>query len=400
MTALERHSVGSLALLYSIRMLGLFMVLPLLALYTVDLAGATPLMLGLALGVYGLSQALLQIPLGWLSDRVGRKPVIVGGLLVFGLGSLVAAFADTASGLVFGRFLQGAGAIASTVMALVADLTSEEQRTKAMAIIGTSIGASFALALVLGPVVAGIAGLSGVFYLTALLALIGIAVVLLTVPTPEPLSAASATGPRGRYVGRALKDAALLKLDYGVFTLHFILMASFLVVPQLLQDKFALVREDHWQVYLPVLILSVLGMLPLMRLAERGGRLNQVFPAAILLVLLGLLGFWFSSSSALFYLSLWLFFVGFNYLEASLPSLVSKRISVQGRGTAMGVYSSCQFLGAFAGGAAGGIALQQFGFGAVLALGSGLGLVWLLLCTTGRPLAIASAESETSSEVA
>ncbi|MFT6956863.1 MAG: MFS family permease [Halieaceae bacterium] len=398
MTSLERRSVGSLALLYSIRMLGLFMVLPLLALYTSDLAGATPLMLGLALGVYGLSQALLQIPLGWLSDRVGRKPVIVGGLLVFGFGSLVAAFADTASGLVFGRFLQGAGAIASTIMALVADLTSEEQRTKAMAIIGASIGASFALALVLGPVVAGIGGLSGVFYLTALLALLGIAVVLLTVPTPEPLSATPETGPRGRYVGRALKDTVLLKFNYGVFTLHFILMASFLVVPQLLQNKLALVREDHWQVYLPVLILSVLGMLPLMRLAERGGRLNQVFPAAIVLVLLGLLGFWYSSSSAFFYFSLWLFFVGFNYLEASLPSLVSKRISVQGRGTAMGVYSTCQFLGAFAGGAAGGLALQQFGFGAVLVLASGLGVVWLLLCITGRPLAVAIAESKTAGE--
>ncbi|MFT6287298.1 MAG: MFS family permease [Alcanivorax sp.] len=398
MTSLERRSVGSLALLYSIRMLGLFMVLPLLALYTSDLAGATPLMLGLALGVYGLSQALLQIPLGWLSDRVGRKPVIVGGLLVFGFGSLVAAFADTASGLVFGRFLQGAGAIASTIMALVADLTSEEQRTKAMAIIGASIGASFALALVLGPVVAGIAGLSGVFYLTALLALVGIAVVLLTVPTPEPLSATPETGPRGRYVGRALKDTVLLKFNYGVFTLHFILMASFLVVPQLLQNKLALVREDHWQVYLPVLILSVLGMLPLMRLAERGGRLNQVFPAAIVLVLLGLLGFWYSSSSAFFYFSLWLFFVGFNYLEASLPSLVSKRISVQGRGTAMGVYSTCQFLGAFAGGAAGGLALQQFGFGAVLVLASALGVVWLLLCITGRPLAVAIADSKTAGE--
>ena len=399
MTAQERRSVGSLALLYSIRMLGLFMVLPLLALYTSDLTGATPLMLGLALGVYGLSQALLQIPLGWLSDRVGRKPVIVGGLLVFCLGSLVAAMADTASGVVFGRFLQGAGAIASTIMALVADLTSEEQRTKAMAIIGASIGASFALALVLGPVVAGFAGLAGVFYLTALLALIGIAVVVLTVPTPEPLSAISKTGPRGRYVIRALRDTTLLKLNFGVFTLHFVLMASFLVVPQILQDKLAVVREDHWQIYLPVLILSVLGMLPLMRLAERGGRLNQVFPAAILLVLLGLLGFWYSSAAAPFYLSLWFFFVGFNYLEASLPSLVSKAISVQGRGTAMGVYSTCQFLGAFAGGAAGGLALQQFGFGAVLALGGALGLVWLLLCATGHSPVLTNGEPETASKV-
>ena len=243
MTALERRSVGSLALLYSFRMLGLFMVLPLLALYATDLVGATPLLVGLALGAYGLSQAVLQIPLGWLSDRVGRKPVIIGGLLVFGLGSLVAAAADSASGVVLGRFLQGAGAIASTIMALVADVTTEEQRTKAMAIIGASIGASFALALVLGPVVAGLAGLSGVFYLTALLAVVGILIVVLLVPSPTPLVGIAATGPRGPYIRGALSDPTLLRLNFGVFTLHFVLMASFLIVPQMLQGELGVSRS-------------------------------------------------------------------------------------------------------------------------------------------------------------
>ena len=387
MTPLERRTVGSLALLYSFRMLGLFMVLPLLALYAADMPGATPAMLGLALGIYGLSQAALQIPLGWLSDRIGRKPVIVAGLLVFALGSLVAAQADTAAGIVLGRFLQGAGAIASTVMAMVADLTSEEQRTKAMAIVGASIGASFAIALVLGPVVAASGGLEAVFYLTAVLALLGIAVVLLRVPTPARLIEHEEVGARGVHVTRALADRQLLRLNFGVFTLHFILMACFLLVPTILEGSLQVARGDHWQVYLPALLLSLLGMLPLMRLAEKGGRLREVFPAAIALVLVALLGFAFTAAGPLFYVSLWLFFVGFNYLEATLPSLVSKAVFAGGRGTAMGIYSSCQFLGAFVGGAGGGYVLQHWGAMGLLALCMVPGTAWLLLCLPGRTVA-------------
>lgn len=387
MTPLERRTVGSLALLYSFRMLGLFMVLPLLALYAADMPGATPAMLGLALGIYGLSQAALQIPLGWLSDRIGRKPVIVAGLLVFALGSLVAAQADTAAGIVLGRFLQGAGAIASTVMAMVADLTSEEQRTKAMAIVGASIGASFAIALVLGPVVAASGGLEAVFYLTAVLALLGIAVVLLRVPTPARLIEHEEVGARGVHVTRALADRQLLRLNFGVFTLHFILMACFLLIPTILEGSLQVPRGDHWQVYLPALLLSLLGMLPLMRLAEKGGRLREVFPAAIALVLVALLGFAFTAAGPLFYVSLWLFFVGFNYLEATLPSLVSKAVFAGGRGTAMGIYSSCQFLGAFVGGAGGGYVLQHWGAMGLLALCMVPGTAWLVLCLPGRTVA-------------
>ena len=387
MTPLERRTVGSLALLYSFRMLGLFMVLPLLALYAADMPGATPAMLGLALGIYGLSQAALQIPLGWLSDRIGRKPVIVAGLLVFALGSLVAAQADTAAGIVLGRFLQGAGAIASTVMAMVADLTSEEQRTKAMAIVGASIGASFAVALVLGPLVAASGGLEAVFYLTAVLALSGIAVVLLQVPTPARLIEHEEVGARGVHLARALADRQLLRLNVGVFTLHFILMACFLLVPAILEGALQVPRGDHWQVYLPTLLLSLLGMLPLMRLAEKGGRLREVCPTAIALVLVALLGFGFTAAGPLFYVSLWLFFVGFNYLEATLPSLVSKTVFAGGRGTAMGIYSSCQFLGAFAGGAGGGYVLQHWGALGLLALCMVPGIAWLLLCLPGRTVA-------------
>lgn len=377
MTAQERRAVGSLALLYSFRMLGLFMVLPLLALYAADMPGASPALIGLALGIYGLTQALLQIPFGWLSDRVGRKPVIVSGLLVFAVGSVIAATADSVWGIVLGRTLQGAGAIASTVMALVADLTSEEQRTKAMALVGISIGASFAVAMVLGPAVAAVSGLSGVFWLTAGLALLGIAVVLLRVPTPPAGVAVhgEAIAQRG-LLGRSFRDSALARLNVGVFVLHFVLMASFLLVPQFLVDLAGVSRERHWLVYLPALLLSIPAMLPLMIRAERGRRPRSAFLAGIAIVALsvGLLAG--AGSAVTLYAALWVFFVGFNYLEATLPSLVSRTVFEGGKGTALGLFSTSQFLGAFAGGALGGWLLQYAGTGALLGLCLVLLVAW------------------------
>ncbi|MEH6591285.1 MAG: MFS transporter [Halioglobus sp.] len=360
MTALERRSVSSLALLYSFRMLGLFMVLPLLSLYSEDLPGASPTMIGLALGIYGLSQAVLQIPFGWLSDRVGRKPIIVAGLLIFALGSLVAASADSIYGIVLGRAMQGGGAIAGTIMALLADLTRDEQRTKAMAVVGVSIGGSFAVALVLGPVIATFLGLSGVFYVTAVLAITGVLIVLFLVPTPDAAVSAvhDDAGAIPGLLGRSFRDAALARLNFGVFVLHFILMASFLLVPQLLESTAGLAREQHWQAYLAALFFSVLTMVPIMRTAERGGRPREMFYLGIGLLLLSLVILASSSSGIALYLSLWLFFTAFNYLEATLPSLVSKSVFAGGKGTALGIYSSCQFLGAFAGGAVGGWLLQ------------------------------------------
>jgi MFS family permease len=377
MNSQERRAVTALAGLFSLRMLGLFMVLPLLALYGADLAGSTPLLLGLALGIYGLAQAALQIPLGLLSDRIGRLPVLVGGLLVFLFGSLVAAQADSIYVVILGRFLQGAGAISSTVMALVADLTRDEQRTKAMALVGISIGLAFAVALVLGPVLASWGGLSLVFYATAVLVAGGIVVVLFAVPRVRQVrSVHGEVGTVPGLIRRSLLDPGLARLNFGVFTLHFILMASFVVLPQVLEGQLGVHRDAHWRIYLPVLLLSIVGMVPLMMLAERLGRLRMAFLTAIAALIAAqwlLSGEWGNTG---FYLGLWVFFVGFNYLEASLPSLVSKTVYAGGKGTALGVYSTFQFFGAFAGGACGGIAMQYAGIGAVFALCAVLAGIW------------------------
>jgi MFS family permease len=391
MTTQERRTVASLALLYCFRMLGLFMVLPLLALYAADLPGATPTLIGLALGIYGLANALLQIPLGWLSDKVGRRPVIIAGLVLFALGSVVAGMADSVMGIVVGRALQGAGAISSTLMALVADLTREEQRTKAMAVVGMSIGLSFAVALVLGPVMATFGGLPTVFWFTAVLAGSGIAILILLVPPSPPLTGSGHTevGVSLGLMRRGLGDMELVRLNFGVFVLHFILVAFFLVVPGTIEHSLGIDREQHWMVYLPVLLFSLAGMVPLMILAERGGRLRQMFLLAIALVFAAVATLDYAATSLLIYAGLWLFFVGFNYLEATLPSLLSKTVSADSKGAAMGVYSTCQFMGAFAGGAGGGWLLDHLGAGML----SNVCLVlaaawWLVVLRAPRPAPI------------
>ncbi|MFN2288868.1 MAG: MFS transporter [Chromatocurvus sp.] len=377
MTPVERRAIGALALLYSFRMLGLFMVLPLLALYAVDMPGGTPLMIGLALGAYGFSQALLQIPLGWLSDRIGRTPVILGGLLMFAAGSLVAGLAETVPGIVVGRLLQGAGAIAGTVMALVADVTDDEQRTKAMAIVGASIGLSFAVSLVLGPVVAGFGGLSSVFLLTAVLAVSGIAVVFLGIPRGVQSRAHTGVGTRPDMIRSVLAEPALRRLNFGVFSLHFILTASFLVIPFALLDTLSLPREAHWKVYLPVLLASLIGMLPLLRLAERHGRVRSVLVSTVVMLLVSIAGMTLLAVPWVLWVALWLYFVAVNYLEATLPSLVSKAVFSGGKGTALGVYSTFQFIGAFTGGACGGLALQYGGVPGLFLLCLIPGVFWV-----------------------
>lgn len=384
----EMKVVSSLALLYVFRMLGLFMALPVLMLYGPSYSGSSPFLLGLALGVYGLTQACLQIPLGWLSDVWGRKPVIVAGLVVFALGSVLAAVSDSVYGLIAGRALQGAGAIASAVMALVADLTSEQNRTKAMAAIGASIGVSFSVALVLGPVIASFGGMAAIFWLSAALAGVGLLVVWRLIPTPPALTGLPMRREMGTVpalVKDTLNHRELLRLDWGIFCLHFILMASFVAVPGMLEG-FGFDRGAQWQVYLPVMLLAFVVMLPFIILAEKRRQVKPVFLGAVAMLLVAQLGLaeWHTHLYPALLL-LFVFFIAFNLLEATLPSLVSKWAPVGSKGTAMGIYSTSQFLGAFAGGAAGGLLLQYWQAPGVFAACGVLALAWWLVSWFMRP---------------
>ncbi|MEZ5510244.1 MAG: MFS transporter [Gammaproteobacteria bacterium] len=385
MNATERRATLSLAGLFAMRMLGLFMILPVFAIYGQSLVGATPALLGLAIGAYGLTQALLQVPFGFLSDRIGRKPVIYLGLILFGIGSVVAALSHTIEGVIVGRFLQGAGAIASAVMALLADSTRDEQRSKAMAIVGGSIGLSFILALIVGPVVAGWFNLSGVFWLTAILAGLGLVLTWRVVPSVDVRRVRLETGPIAGQFRDVFKNGGLMRLNVGVFVLHMVLTASFVVMPTLLIQHTDIAKSDHWQIYLPVLFVSFVLMLPMMIFAERRGLVKQVFLAGVSLLLVAflMLGRWHESALALI-AGLLLFFWGFNLLEAMLPSLVSKVAAAGFKGTSMGVYSTCQFFGAFVGGAGGGYLVGHYGAGAVYGAAAVAVALWLLLAASMR----------------
>lgn len=386
MNSTEVRATWSLATLFAFRMLGLFMILPVFAIYGQALEGATPMLIGLAIGAYGLSQAVLQVPFGFLSDRVGRKPVIYGGLVLFAAGSVAAAVATTIEGVIVGRLLQGAGAISAVLMALLADLTRDEQRSKAMAMVGGGIGLSFMLALIAGPVLTARVGLSGVFWLTAVLALVGFWMTWKVVPDARVQHKRSSTGPVwGQFKG-VLHQVELFRLNIGVFVLHVVQTAGFVVFPVLLVQHTGLANGEHWKVYLPVLFLSFVLMLPMMILAERRGQVKRMFVAAIALVLVAMLmlGRWHMSLSALV-IGLFVFFWGFNLLEAMLPSLVSKQAAPGSKGTSMGIYSTCQFLGAFVGGAGGGYVAGHYGVSALYGVAAALALLWLVVALGMRP---------------
>ncbi len=385
MTPGERRAAGALASIYALRMLGLFMILPVFALYAERLEGVTPVAVGLAISAYGLTQALLQIPFGLASDRFGRKPVIVFGLLLFALGSLIAALADDIATVIVGRALQGSGAIAAAVLALAADLTRESVRTRMMAAIGASIGVAFALALVLGPLLDGWIGVPGIFLLTAGLALAGIAVVTLAVPTPSVTQQPDAGGQAGRFAP-VLRDPELLRLDAGILLLHAILTATFVVFPLMLRDAAGFDAARHWQVYLPVLLLSLAGMVPLVLYAERRRKHKPVFLGGIAVLAVAQLGLYLAGGSLLgLVFALVVMFTAFNLLEASLPSLISKSVHGDRKGAAMGVYSSAQFFGAFLGGLGGGMVHAAFGPGAVFLFCAVLAAAWLLVAGPMRP---------------
>lgn len=365
----------TLAGVYFLRMLGLFVVLPAYALHAHDLDGASASLIGVAVGVYGATQALLQIPFGRWSDRYGRKPIIIGGLLVFILGSLIAASASDIYTSILGRGLQGVGAVSGAIMALAADLTRAEVRTRVMALIGISIGIAFATAFVIGPLIASALGLSGLFGFSALL---GFGAILLVVfGVPDPVQAPQASPEASRALWRALSNPNLFRLNLGIFCLHGLLTATFVVLPLLIRDRAGLAADQHWQLYLPALLISIAAVMPLVRFADNQRLADRLQMACILglaIVEIGLAaypgGVWLMAVLLLG------FFLCFNLLEASLPALISKAAPADIRGTALGVYASCQFVGTFTGGVLAGLAHEHLGVYAVFILNAALALFW------------------------
>lgn len=376
-----------LAGIYGLRMLGLFIILPVFALYAAEglPGGESHILTGIAIGAYGLTQAVLQIPAGWMSDRYGRKPVIYAGLLLFALGSFVAASADNIYWVIAGRAIQGAGAINAAVMALTADLTREEVRTKAMAMIGITIGITFSISLVLAPMLYQAIGVPGIFALTGLLALLAMLFVALVIPNPAITRFHSGSGASSHRFGDVLRNKDLLRLDFGIFSLHAILMSVFMQVPFVLK-KNGLEIGEHWKVYLPVMLLALVLMVPPIIAAEKKAKMKQVFVGAIGLASLAQLSLMLTQGSVWgVVLSLLLFFTAFNVLEATLPSMISKIAPLAAKGTAMGVYSSMQFLGAFFGAIGGGLVMQYLGGDAVFLFAAGLLLLWLLVARAMQP---------------
>ena len=375
----ERRAGASLAAIFALRMLGLFLILPVFSVYAKTLPGGDNLALvGFALGAYGLTQAFFQIPYGIASDYFGRKLVIVIGLVIFALGSFVAAWAPDMTWIIVGRVLQGAGAISAAVTALAADLTREEHRTKVMAMIGSSIGLVFALSLVGAPLLYGWIGMGGLFIMTGVLALAAIVLLLKAVPPAPP--------PHGHEklpLRRVIFDADLLRLNLGIFVLHMVQMAMFVVLPHALVDHGGLDAAAHWKVYLPAVLVSFAIMVPAIIAAERKDKMRPVFLAAVGLLVVVQGGLYLLHES-LWVLALWLllFFVAFNVLEATLPSLVSRTAPPAAKGAALGVYNTTQAIGLFIGGAAGGYIAQHFGDNAVFAACTGLVLIWLAVATT------------------
>lgn len=381
LNSLEKRAAVSLALIFAMRMLGLFMLMPILAVYGQELSGVSPLWIGIAIGAYGLTQALFQIPMGWLSDRYGRRRIIVLGLVIFAIGSIIAGFATSIEMVTLGRAIQGMGAIASAVLALASDVTREEQRPKVMAVIGMCIGLSFALALVLGPMVAKSYGLSGVFHLTAVMAVVGIGVVLTIVPVSYTRGrSGEVTASRGRLVSM-LMHPQLLRLDFGVMILHMMMTSIFIALPILLMES-GVGIDQHWQIYLPVLLLSFVCMVPMIIVAAKKSLEKRFFLIAIGMLVVASFAMIVSQSFVPLIITVFIFFVGFNFLEASLPAHVSRLSPAGEKGSAMGVYSSSQFFGAFLGGITGGYLVQQFGFGYLFAANAVIALLWLIIASS------------------
>jgi MFS family permease len=385
LTTIEKKAALSLAGIYGLRMFGLFLVIPVLFIHSQSLYGFTPLLAGLAIGVYGLGQAILQIPFGYLSDRIGRKPVIIIGLLIFALGSLVAANAESVWMLIFGRALQGAGAIASTLMALAADLSRPELRSKMMAVIGATIGASFILALITGPWLSGIIGIAGLFWVTAALALIAIAVLHWITPTGDIKAGNLAVLPAKQQLQAVISNTQLLRLNLGIFFLHLFLTAIFVIIPgQLI--LYGLELESHSLTYLVLLLGSFIIMLPGLVLVEKYKAHKIGFFVSVGMLIIANLVMGLVGNLTGIIIGLALFFISFNFLEASLPALVSRLCTTESRGTAMGVYSTSQFSGAFLGGAIAGIILQYGETQMIFLCLAGFSVLWFITVISMKPV--------------
>jgi len=397
MTALEIRASVSLASIFALRLLGLFLILPVFAVYAQSIPGGTdPMLVGLALGIYGLTQGLLQIPYGAASDRWGRKPVIATGLVVFAAGSFIAALATDIVWTIVGRAIQGAGAISAAVTALIADSTRDAHRTKAMALVGASVALTFAGSLVLAPMLYPLMGVRGLFAMTGVLVVAAIGVLFWVVPA-TPRAPAELKGEDEFSTRAALLDRQLLRLNAGIFVLHMVLMAMFVVLPVLLVQG-GLPLPQHWKIYFPVVMVSFALMAKPLIVAERRGLMRPLFIGSIVLVLAAQLGFLLRVDSVL-WMALWLliFFTGFNILEATLPSLVSRIAPASAKGLALGIYNTAQALGLFVGGALGGAIVARWGSEAVFVFAAIVTAAWWLIAlgmrevpvtTTSEPLPI------------
>jgi MFS family permease len=379
MNSTEKRAALTLSSVFALRMLGLFMLLPVFALVGQNLTGFTPALIGFAIGAYGLTQAIFQIPFGWMSDRFGRKPIILFGLVLFAIGSLVAAFSDHIYGVIAGRLLQGCGAIASAIMALAADLSRDEQRTKIMASIGMSIGAAFALAMILGPSLTELVGLNGLFMVIAALALIAMLVIYFLTPNPDAqFVQRDAIATRGEF-SRIFSDRQLMRLNFGIFTLHFLLTSFFVAFPNRLAGLGVQLADHSW-IYLLTMVAAVVLMLPMIITAEKNRQHARVMLLGVLLIAAVQFSFgMFSFPLTLVVVAMVIYFTGFNLMEALLPSMISRIAPLSGKGTALGVYSTSQFAGAFLGGPVAGLIIQYHGMDGVYLVGGGMALLWAVL---------------------
>ncbi|CNE72250.1 putative transporter [Yersinia rohdei] len=400
MTPLELRATWGLGTVFSLRMLGMFMVLPVLTTYGMALSGASEALIGIAIGIYGLAQAIFQIPFGLVSDRIGRKPLIVGGLLVFALGSVIAAMSDSIWGIILGRALQGSGAIAAAVMALLSDLTREQNRTKAMAFIGVSFGITFAIAMVIGPIVTHAFGLQALFWGIAILALLGIVITLAVVPDAERHVLNRESSIVKGSVSKVLNNSRLLKLNFGIMCLHILLMSSFVALPQIMASA-GLPPAQHWIVYLVTMLVSFAAVVPFIIYAEVKRRMKQVFVGCVAVLFAAEVVLWSAGQQLWIIIAgVQLFFIAFNVMEAILPSLISKESPAGYKGTAMGIYSTSQFIGVAIGGSLGGWLFGMQGAGIVFAAGAVIALVWFFISTTMQEPPYVSSLRITLSELA